>query len=54
MRLVDRNGVIKNWNTLKHDYDLQNNLHFQWTQLTSAILSNWKISFKKITISIRL
>ena len=39
MQLVDRNGVFKNWNTLKHDYDLQNNLYFQWMQLISAIPS---------------
>ena len=42
MQLVDRNGVFKNWNTLKHEYDLQNNLYFQWMQLISAIPSNWK------------
>ena len=26
MQLVDRNGVFQDWNTLKHEYDLQNNL----------------------------
>ena len=30
MQLVDRNDVIKNWNTLKHEYDLQNKLYFQY------------------------
>ena len=28
MQLVDRNGAFKNWNTLKHEYDLQDNLLF--------------------------
>ena len=40
MQLVDRNGVFKNWNTLKHEYDLQNTLYFQWMQLISSIPSN--------------
>ena len=40
MQLVDRNGVFKDWNTLKHEYDLQNNLYFQWMQLTNAIPSS--------------
>ena len=30
MQLVDRNGVFKDWKTLKHEYDLQNTLYFQW------------------------
>ena len=47
MQLVNRNGVSKEWNTLKHEYDLQNNLHFQWMQLTSAILSNWRNIIKQ-------
>ena len=47
MQLVDRNGVFKNWNTLKHEYDLQNNLYFQWMQLISAIPSNWKNIIKQ-------
>ena len=42
MQLVDRNAVFKDWNTLQHDYGLQNNLYFQWMQLISAIPSNWK------------
>ena len=29
MDLVERNGVFKDWNTLKHEYDLQNNLYLQ-------------------------
>ena len=29
MDLVAKNGVFKDWNTLKHEYDLQNNLYFQ-------------------------
>ena len=40
MQLVDRNGVFKNWNTRKHEYDLQNNLYFQWMQLLNAIPCN--------------
>ena len=40
MQLVDRNGAFKDWNTLKHEYNLQNNL--QRMQLISAIPSNWK------------
>ena len=47
MQLVDRNGVFKNWNTLKHDYDLQNNLYFQWMQLISAIPSYWENIIKQ-------
>ena len=35
MQWVDRNGV-------KYEYDLQNNLYFQWMQLRSAIPSNRK------------
>ena len=37
MQLVDRNGVFKDWNTLKHDYDLQNSLYSHWMQFISAI-----------------
>ena len=47
MQLVDRNGVFKDWNTLKHEYDLQNNLYFQWMQLTNAIPSSWKKFIKQ-------
>ena len=47
MQLVDRNGVFKDCNILKHDYDLQNNLFFQWIQLISSIQSNWKNIIKQ-------
>ena len=40
--MVDRNGVFNDWNNLKHEYNLQNNLYFQWMQLISIIPSNWK------------
>ena len=36
MQLVDSNGVFKDSNTLKHEYDLKNNFNFQWMQLLSA------------------
>ena len=29
MQLLDKNGVFKVWNNLKHEYDLQNNLYLQ-------------------------
>lgn len=48
MQLVDRNGVLKDWNTLKHKYDLQSNLYFPWMQLISAITSTWKAIIKQI------
>ena len=47
MQLVDRNGSFKNWHTVKHEYDLQNNLYFQWMQLVNAIPSNWKNIIKQ-------
>ena len=47
MQLVDRNGFFKNWHTVKHEYDLQNNLYFQWMQLINAIPSNWKNIIKQ-------
>ena len=49
MQLVDRNRVFKNWDTLKREYDLQNNLYFQIDamQLISAIPSNWKNIIKQ-------
>ena len=47
MQLADRNGVSKNWNTLKNEYDLQNNLYLQWMQLISAIPSNWENIIKQ-------
>ena len=50
MQLVDRNGSFKNWNTVKHEYDLQNNLYFQW--MPYHLIG--KISLNKITISTRL
>ena len=28
MQSVDINGVLGDWNTFKHEYDLQNNLYF--------------------------
>ena len=37
MQLVDRNGVFKDWNTLKHEYDLQNSLYSHWIQFISGI-----------------
>ena len=47
MQLVDKNGSFKNWHTVKHEYDLQNNLYFQWMQLVNAIPSNWKNIIKQ-------
>ena len=47
MQLVDRNGVFKDWNALKHGCDLQNNLYSQWMQLISAIPSNWENIIKQ-------
>ena len=47
VQLVDRNSVFKDWNTLRHEYNLQNNLYFQWMQLISAILSTWKNIIKQ-------
>ena len=47
MQLVDRNGFFKNWHAVKHGYDLQNNLYFQWMQLVNAIPSNWKNIIKQ-------
>ena len=47
MQLVDKNGSCKNWYTVKHEYDLQNNLYFQWMQLVNAIPSNWKNIIKQ-------
>ena len=39
--------TFKDWNILKHEYDLQINLCFQWMQLISAIPSNWKNIIKQ-------
>ena len=47
MELVDRNVFFKNWHTVKHEYDLQNNLYFQWMQFINAIPSNWKNIIKQ-------
>ena len=47
MQLVDRDGVFKNWNTLKHEWDLRNNFYFQWMQVISAMPSNWKNIIKQ-------
>ena len=33
MQFVDRNGAFKDWNTIKHEYDLQNSLYSHWMQL---------------------
>ena len=49
MQMVDRNGVFKDSNTLKHEYDLQSILCFQWMQPISAIPSNWKNIIQKVT-----
>ena len=53
MQLFHRNGVFKDWNTLKDEYNLQNNLYFQRIELISDI-SSAKISLNKITISVLL
>ena len=37
MQLVDRDGVFKDWNTLKYEYDLQNSLYSHWIQFISGI-----------------
>ena len=42
MQVIDKNGVFKDWNTLKYENDKQNNLYFQRMQLVHAIPSNWK------------
>ena len=47
MQLVGRNGVFQDWNTLKHEYDLQNNFCFQWMQLLSAMPFNGKNFIKQ-------
>ena len=44
MQLVDRNVFFKNWHNVKHEYDLQGNLYFQWKQL---IPFNWKNIIKQ-------
>ena len=54
MQLVDRKGVFKDWNTLKHKYDLQNNWYFQQMQLIVSYNLIGKMSLNKITIPIRL
>ena len=47
MQMVGKDAFLKNWHTVKHEYDLQNNLYFQWMQLISAIPSNWKNIIKQ-------
>ena len=42
-----RKGVFKEWNTVKHSYDLQKKLYFQWMQHISVILSNYKNIIKQ-------
>ena len=42
MQLIDKNGVFKDWNTLKYENDKQNNLYFQQMQLVHAMPSNWE------------
>lgn len=49
MQLVDKNSVFKDWNILKHKYDLQNNLYFPWMQLLSDFYRIRKITLNKIT-----
>lgn len=50
MQLVDKNGIVKVWNTLKHEYDFHNNFYFQWMLLILAILTNWKTALNTITL----
>ena len=47
MQLVDRTGVFKDWNTLKHKHDLQKNMCFHQMQLVSPIPSNRKNIIKR-------
>ena len=47
MQLIDSSGVLKDWNTLKHEHYVQNNLYFQWMQLISVIAFNCKNFIKQ-------
>ena len=40
--LFDTRGEIKDWNTIKLEFGLENTLHFSWMQLINSIPQSWK------------
>ena len=46
INLFNNDGTIKKWESFRLEYDLQNNFHFQWMQIVSAIPKDWKDNIK--------
>ena len=40
--LFASNGKIKTWSLLKNEFDLSNDMYFQWMQIINAIPKQWK------------
>ena len=51
MQLMDKIGVFKDWNTLKHEHRLKIICISQWMQLVYAIPSYWKNNMKQNNIN---
>ena len=49
--LFDETGNTKEWMKLKHEFNLNNNLYFKWTQLIHSIPRKWKNTIKNNRIS---
>ena len=46
-QLVNESCQFKKWKTLKDEYDLDNEMYFQWAQLIHAIPQIWKDKIKQ-------
>ena len=46
-QLFGRNGTVKAWHLLKHEYHLNSSSYFQWLQLINSIPGKWKLSIKQ-------
>ena len=50
-QLFDDTGNTKEWVKLKHEFNLNNNLYFNWMQLIHSIPQKWKNPIKSNRIS---
>ena len=50
-QLIDTNGNFKTWERIKNEYNLDDQLYFQWLQIINAIPRKWKELLRKNTSS---
>ena len=51
-QLFDDSGNTKEWVKLKHEFNLNNNLYFNWMQLIHSVPPKWKNTIKNNYITL--